>query len=169
MWEVSKSADSEQTRRRRRGGWSESTLFAYVRRSLFAWRWPYMYIVYITKSTWHLQQVLAQLLLGCIFFSLYRWHLIRVHYHRVYLQSIKMSELNRGDNCLNILFWEFIITTHVYLLKKIVTVRTFTIDKKNFLTSSSVHINVCDILLILNVQSYAGIQSLLTSLSKFWI
>jgi len=41
MWRVSKSADSVQTRGRRRGGWSWSTLFAYVRRSLFAWRWPY--------------------------------------------------------------------------------------------------------------------------------
>ena len=44
MWRVSKSADSDQTRRRRRGGWSESTLFAFVRRSLFAWRWSYRLI-----------------------------------------------------------------------------------------------------------------------------
>jgi len=41
MWRVSKSADPDQTRRQRRGGWSGSTLFTYVRRSFFAWRWPY--------------------------------------------------------------------------------------------------------------------------------
>jgi len=41
MWRVSKSEDPDQTLRRRCGGWSWSTLFAYVRRSLFAWRWPY--------------------------------------------------------------------------------------------------------------------------------
>jgi len=41
MWRVSKSADPDQTRRRRRCGWSRSTLFRYVRRSLFAWRWPF--------------------------------------------------------------------------------------------------------------------------------
>jgi len=33
---VVKSADLDQTRRRRCGGWSGSTLFAHVRRSLFA-------------------------------------------------------------------------------------------------------------------------------------
>ena len=40
MCRVSKSADPDQTRRRRRCGWSGSTLFAYVRTSLFAWLWP---------------------------------------------------------------------------------------------------------------------------------
>ena len=39
---LSKSADPDKTRRRRRGGWSGSTLFAYVWRSLFAWRWSIM-------------------------------------------------------------------------------------------------------------------------------
>ena len=43
MWQVSKSADPDQTPRQRRGGWSGSTLFAYVQRSLFAWRWLYLY------------------------------------------------------------------------------------------------------------------------------
>ena len=41
MWLLSKSANPGQTRRRRRSGWSGSTLFAYVRRSLFAWGWQY--------------------------------------------------------------------------------------------------------------------------------
>ena len=68
MWQVSKSADPDQTRRRRRGGWSGSTHFAYVRRSLFAWHWPillfhslpyvygfciWMFIQYWTLSNWH--------------------------------------------------------------------------------------------------------------------
>ena len=44
MWQVSKRADPDQTRRRRRCGWSGSTLIAYVRRSLFAWRWSYRQI-----------------------------------------------------------------------------------------------------------------------------
>ena len=43
MWRVSKGADPDQTLRQRRSGWSGSTLFAYVRRSLFAWRWPFTY------------------------------------------------------------------------------------------------------------------------------
>ena len=42
MWRVSNNADPDQTRRRRRGGWSWSSLFACVRTSLFAWRWPYV-------------------------------------------------------------------------------------------------------------------------------
>ena len=41
MWRVSKGADPDQMLRRKRGGWSGSTLFAYVPKSLFAWRWPY--------------------------------------------------------------------------------------------------------------------------------
>ena len=44
VWRVSESADPDQTRRRRRSGWSGSTLFVYVQRSLFAWRWPYYYM-----------------------------------------------------------------------------------------------------------------------------
>ena len=36
MYEVSKSADPDQTLRQRRGGWSGSTLYANVPRSLFA-------------------------------------------------------------------------------------------------------------------------------------
>ena len=44
MWRVSKSTDPDQTLGRRRSGWSGSTLFAHVRRSLFAWRWPFVKI-----------------------------------------------------------------------------------------------------------------------------
>ena len=41
LW-LLKSADPNQTRRLRRGGWSGTTLFVYVRRSLFEWRWSIM-------------------------------------------------------------------------------------------------------------------------------
>jgi len=47
---VSKSADPDQTLRGRRSGWSGSTLFAYVLRSLFAWRWPYMFVWFLIQQ-----------------------------------------------------------------------------------------------------------------------
>ena len=56
MWWVSKSAGPDQTLRQRRSGWSRSTLFTYVPRSLSTWHWPnngkMVTTVNISQKTW---------------------------------------------------------------------------------------------------------------------
>ena len=112
LW-LSKSADPDQTRRRRRGGWSGSTLFAYVRRSLFACRWPinnfslhdidlYLYLIVMhVENFWHNHQEQMLQLPQC-FQNNWNLPFLFLQTCESYILHIKsmVNVLNSSDSCL---------------------------------------------------------------------
>jgi len=116
---LSKSADPDQTQRRRRGGWSRCTLFAYVRRSLFAWRWPFVPI----QQRFHI--LLKDLL--CIIICCYS------------LDCGHDVQLRKPCICRKFLFSSKIIQAGPYLT---IYMQTFLISPRSS-SDQSPHIRIC--------------------------
>ena len=94
MWLVSKSAAPNQTRRQRRSGWSGSTLFAYVRRSLFASRWSFKVFVssvfYIDLHQYYFYVLVSYCSAGCRLCMLWFLHVL---FSSIYIKD----HLTRGS------------------------------------------------------------------------